>query len=65
MKLISVKEVCEKMGISPPTFYRHRGKLILLGLREVKIGHLTRIEASSVEQCIQNLIKEREKALCG
>lgn len=51
-RLLSVLEVCERLGVSRRTLERHvaEGKL-----EKVKLGHLTKFRESDVRKFVENL----------
>lgn len=54
-KLISRKEVSDRLNISTRTFARRKAKLIALGLQVVQIGQYAKFRESSLDKLIQRM----------
>jgi predicted DNA-binding transcriptional regulator AlpA len=53
-RLLTVRETCRLLSVSPPTFWRRAAQFDL-----VKVGRRTLVRAESVDRFIDNLPKAR------
>ena len=52
-RLLTRKQVAERLGVSPVTFSRHRARLIAKGLEQVNFGQYPKYTESSLEKLIK------------
>ena len=55
-RLLKTKDVADRLGISMPTFFRLRTKLLAKGLKCTKIGSGTKYLESSLDKLIDQAI---------
>lgn len=60
-KLLTRKQVAERLGISPMTFSRHRARLIAKGLQQVDFGQYPKYRESSLYKLIKNAAETGER----
>ena len=53
-KLLTLKDVAERLGVSPITLGRHKARLIAKGLKQVNFGLHPKYTESSLEKLIKN-----------
>ena len=55
-QLLTTKQTAERLGISMPTFFRLRTKLLAKGLKCTKVGSSTKYLESSLDKLIDRAI---------